>query len=392
MAGPTPDSRTGEPPRLRLLHVGTFLSSFDRLLIAPLLLPIAVDLDVPVERVAAMATVYLFGYGLMQVVWGVVSDRLGRVRTMRLALAIAAVAGAATTLAPTIDSLVAARLVAGAAFAASVPGALIYIGDMVPLRERHGPLTDLMTATALGMASATVVGAALADLVSWRVAFAIPAVLVAVVVVAMRRLPEPPAVPRRALLAPLGSVLRSRWPLVVLGFAFVEGMLFLGILTYLPATLQAGGMGTTLSGVLAATYGVCVGLFAAVVKRLARRTSPARLIATGVATGIGAYGALVTDQGPAGVTVASVLLAASWAFTHSTMQKWATEVAPAARATVVSLFASSLFLGSSAWTALGAGYVAAGRFETYFALGLGAVVTLTIPMIWARHRYDAGAR
>ncbi len=376
-------------PRLRLLHLSTFLSSFDRLLIAPLLLPIALDLGVPVERVAAMATVYLFAYGLMQVVWGVVSDRLGRVRTMRLALTVAAVAGAATALAPTIDTLIAARLVAGGAFAASVPGALIYIGDMVPLRDRHGPLTDLMTATAMGMAAATLVGAALADLVSWRVAFGIPAVLTAVVVVAMRGLHEPPPVPRTALLAPLSGVLRSRWPLVVLAFAFVEGMLFLGILTYLPATLQAGGMGTTLSGLVTATYGLCVGGFASIVKRVARRVSAARLIAVGSASGIGAYVALVLDQGPAGVLVASVLLAASWAFAHSTMQKWATEVAPAARATMVSLFASSLFLGSSAWTALGAGYVAAAEFQRYFVLGLVAVVALTVPMVYARHRYDA---
>ena len=185
--------------------------------------------------------------------------------------------------------------------------------------------------------------------------------------------------------------MRQPWPLVVLAFAFVEGMLFLGILTYLPATLQAGGTGTTMSGLVTASYGLCVGAFAGLVKRLAPRTSPARLIAVGVATGIGAYAALVLDQGTAGVLTASVLLAASWAFTHSTMQRWATEVDPRSRATVVSLFASSLFLGSSAWTALGAGYVAEGHFARYFTIGLVAVVVLTVPMVWSRHRYDARA-
>lgn len=379
-------------PRLRVLHLSTFLSSFDRLLIAPLLLPIAADLEVPVERVAAMATVYLVGYGLMQVVWGLVSDRLGRVRTMRLALSVATLAAAATALAPTIETLVAARLLAGAAFAASVPGALIYIGDMVPLRERHGPLTDLMAATALGSAAAALVGAALADLLSWRLAFAIPACLVGIVVAVMRSLPEPPAVPRAPLLGPLRTVVRPGWPLVVLSFAFVEGMLFLGILNYLPASLQHGGTSTTVSGLVTASYGIAIVGFAALVKRLAPRTSSARLIAVGVATGIGAYASLVLAPGILGVGLASVLLAASWAFAHSTMQKWATEVAPAARATVVSLFASSLFLGSSAWTALGAGYAASGRFAAYFALGLLAALILTVPMVWARHRYDARER
>ena len=45
----------------------------------------------------------------------------------------------------------------------------------------------------------------------------------------------------------------------------------------------------------------------------------------------------------------------------------------------------------AAWTALGAGYVAEGHFARYFTIGLVAVVVLTVPMVWSRHRYDARA-
>lgn len=377
-------------PSLRLIHVAVFFSSFDRLVIAPLLLVIASDLDVSLTAVAAMATVYLVSYGLMQVVWGMVSDRLGRVRTMRLALLLASAASLATALAPTLETLVAARLLAGGAYAAVVPGALIYVGDTVPLTRRHGPLTDIMLVTALGMSTATLVGAGMADLVSWRLAFALPGLLVLGVVVLMRRLPEPPAAAsqvRQAVLRRLITVLRHRWALVVLTFAFLEGVTLLAVLNYLPTALQSEGMSTTMSGVVTAAYGAAIVVFSRFVKAMSLHHSSTRLIAIGGSMGVAAYVALVVDQSTGGVLLGSVLLAGAWAFMHSTMQKWATEVVPEARATTVSLFASSLFLGSAVGTAFGADFVANGDFTVYFASGLAVTVALAVTSVVLRKRY-----
>lgn len=383
--GRAPD--TARP--LRLVFLATFFSSFDRLLIAPLLIPVARDLGVPVAQVAAMATAYLVGYGLMQVVWGVLFDRLGRVRAIRLALCLAAVAGVASAAAPGLPALVGARLLAGAAFAAVVPGAIVYIGDTVPAARRHAPLTDLMTATAVGMAAATLVGGVLADTLGWRAAFAVPAVLVVVVAVLLRRAPEPAERASGPLLRPLASALRRPWVLVVLAIVLVEGMVLLGVLTYLPTTLRLGGMGAAESGLVTAAYGVGVMLCAGLVKRLSRRLASHRLIAVGGSLGVLAFTALVADQGWRGVLAASLLLAGAWAFMHSTLQTWATEVAPRLRATVVSLFASCLFLGSALWTALGARPVGAGELQPYFAWGLAVTAALTAAATWARRRYPA---
>lgn len=385
----------GERRPLRVLHTATFLSSFDRLLVAPLLLPIARDLEADVADVALMATVYLVGYGLMQVVWGLVSDRLGRVRTMRLAMVVAGLAGLATALSPGLGALVVARLVAGGAYAAAVPGAITYIGDTVPAVRRHGPLTDLMTATALGMAAATLVGALLGDLLSWRVAFGVPAVAGLAVSFVLRRVPEPsgpdasrpPTPPAlRVQARRVREVLTHRRALLVLVLAGGEGMVLLGVITYLPTVLQAGGTGTTASGAATAVYGLAIVAFARVVKRLSTRVPPARLIAAGGAMGVASYVALLLDRDPPGVVAASVLLAGAWAFMHSTMQNWATQVVPPLRATVVSLFASALFLGSAAWTALGVPFVARGDLVPYVLAGLLTAITLTVVAAWTRHR------
>lgn len=90
---------------------------------------------------------------------------------------------------------------------------------------------------------------------------------------------------------------------------------------------------------------------------------------------------------PVTVAAAGLCLGGAWAFLHSTLQTWATEVVPQARATAVALFATLLFLGSSAGTALGAPFADAGRFAPLFAAALVASVPLALVAALARARY-----
>src|SRR5215203_3513854 len=84
---------------LQLLRAAAFVSTFDRFTIAPMLVTIAAALGVSLEQAAAAASVYFLLYGLMQPVWGMLSDRLGRARVMRLALLAALVPGLLSALA-----------------------------------------------------------------------------------------------------------------------------------------------------------------------------------------------------------------------------------------------------------------------------------------------------
>ena len=105
----------------RLLQLAAFFSSFDRFAIAPMLLTIAASLGASLTEVAATASLYYLFYGLMQPAWGMLSDRLGRVRVMRLTLFGAAFAGILSSLAPTLTVLIVARAFAGGLFAAVIP-------------------------------------------------------------------------------------------------------------------------------------------------------------------------------------------------------------------------------------------------------------------------------
>jgi predicted MFS family arabinose efflux permease len=73
---------------------------------------------------------------------------------------------------------------------------------------------------------------------------------------------------------------------------------------------------------------------------------------------------------------------------HSTLQTWATEVIPEARATVISLFAAALFAGSAVATMAAAPLAEAGSFNVLFALGALAAVPLGLFAGLARYRYS----
>ena len=90
---PTPLS----PPAVRrgqiqLLMAASATSSFDRFVTGPVLLSLAAGLSVSLSAAASVASLYYLLYGIGQPLWGLCSDRLGRVRTMRLALTVSAAA------------------------------------------------------------------------------------------------------------------------------------------------------------------------------------------------------------------------------------------------------------------------------------------------------------
>lgn len=73
---------------------------------------------------------------------------------------------------------------------------------------------------------------------------------------------------------------------------------------------------------------------------------------------------------PASYTVTAFFLGAANAIMHSSMQGWATDISPDARATTVSLFVFALFAGASVATYLTADLAQHAQYGQIFGIGL----------------------
>jgi predicted MFS family arabinose efflux permease len=375
----------------QLLQLAAFFSSFDRFVVAPMLITIAASLQVSLTEVAAMASLYYLFYGLMQPVWGMVSDQLGRVRVMRLSLFGVTVAGVLSAFAPNLTVLIAARAFAGGLFAAVIPASLVYIGDTVGMGSRQKALADLMAASAVGTALATVFGGVAAYLDGWRIAFAAPALAGAALAVLLARLPEPKSFSeekREGPLVQVGRVLDEPWALVVVGIALVEGAVILGFLTFLAPSLESVGFSPAVAGLAVGLYGLAVLGWTRAVKLVANRLGASALILIGASMLMLGYASGAVGPSLVSVSAAAVLVGGGFAFMHSTLQTWATGVVPEARATVISLFAAALFAGSAVATMAAAPLAETGSFDVLFALGALAAVPLGLFAGLARHRYS----
>jgi predicted MFS family arabinose efflux permease len=364
----------------------------DRFAIGPLLIPIALDLRVPISAVAVAATAYFIAYGLGQPIWGFLSDRFGRVLIIRVGLGIAAAGCAFSALAPNVDLLIAARVLTGLSVCAILPTCLVYIGDRVPFQLRHAVIADVLAAVAIGTAAGSLAAGLLAHFLSWRWMFAIPAVIGALVVFQLRRLPESKA-PELigGPLAQLKQAVRRPWARFLILFALPEGAIVLGFLTYFAAALESTGTSSAIAGLVVATYGVAVLVFTQIVKRIASRVSPWVPISVGGAMAVAGYLVAALDQHLVAIFLASVLIGGCYSFMHSTLQAWATDIAPEVRGTAASLFVACAFTGGAIGTAFGAYLVQWSLYRELFLVGAALTLPVVVVAAIARTRYQGTA-
>jgi predicted MFS family arabinose efflux permease len=373
---------------VRLLSAGPFVTMIDRFAVAPLLIPIALDFRAPVGAVAIAATAYYLAYGLAQPFWGFASDHFGRIRIIRLSLAATSAACALSALAPNLELLIIARIVAGASVCAILPTALVYVGDMIPFKRRHAVIADVLAAVAIGTAVGSLSAGLFADYLSWRLTFGVTAVIAAGLAVAVGRLPEsnvPP--PTGGAIAQLRQAVRRPWARFVILFAVPEGATVLGFFVYFAPALEATGTNPAVAGLVVAAYGGAVLAGTQVIKRIASRTPAWVPISVGGAMGIAGYLEAARDQHVVAILFASVMIGGFYAIFHSTMQAWATEIAPEVRGTAAALFVTSAFTGGAIGSGVGALFAQEHQYGQLFLVAAALSLPVVITAALTRARY-----
>ena len=362
------------------LYLGPFATMVDRFAVAPMLIPIAASLHVSLAAASAAASLYYLAYGLMPALYGVLADRVGRVHVIRLALAGTAVADVLSALAPNLPTLLAARFITGGIACGVMPTTLVYIGDRFPFTTRQQAVTRVLVFVAVGTAVGTLAAGIIAHLLTWRVFFLFPALLMVVTALALGGVPE--SLVRRSSQHPIaqfGLVLRQRWALFLLTLSLLVGAVMFGLITYLAPALESNGQSAAVAGIVVASYGVSVLAFTRVFPLIVRRVAVPLILAVGAGMLLLGYLVAAGSQLLPAILIASVLAGGAYAFMQSTFQTWATDIVPEARGVATALFATSIFGGAALATAAVAGLASSHRYSTLFLIG----AILTVPVLVA---------
>lgn len=384
------DPRT-ERRLIALLSLAAFGSAAS-MRVADAQLPALADhFGIGLAAVAQVITVFAVAYGLLQLAYGPLGDRVGKWRVIATAVFASALTAAACALAPSYSLLLLARLLAGATCAAIIPLSMAWIGDAVPYARRQPVLARFLTGQILGMAGGQWAGGLAADLGTWQLPFVLLALWFTVAGVLLWRArvdgarASPPRPGGGHLLAESRYVLGQPWARVVLAVVFVEGMLLFGAIAFFATHLHLRhGLSLAAAGGIVTLYAAGGLLFA-----LASRPLVQRLGESGLAAGGGvliAFGLAAIALSPWWWTapLACAVTGLGFYMLHNTLQTNATQMAPAARGAAVSLFASGFFLGQTVGVALTA--LAVERVGTTWALAACALPLLALALLFSRLR------
>ena len=386
---PLPATPTPLAPATRrailLLSFGTFASMVAQRICDAMLPELSRVFAVGLGQAAQVVSVFAVTYGLAQLFYGPLGDRLGKFRVVTYATLFCSIGSVVAMLATSLDALLAARLLMALGAAALIPLAMAWVGDNVPSDQLQEMLTRTGLGSTLGIVCGQLVGGLLTDALGWRWAFGFLTLLFGVVgglmwvdlgrqrrAVSAAPVANTPAAPvpaRAGFVRQAFNIITGPWSRVVLMMAAVEGAVGFGVLAIWATHLHSAlNLSLSMSGSIVALFGLGGMGYMAVGRMLIRRLGQQRMVLVG--GGLVGVCALVLATTPhwAPAIPASFLAGFGFFMFHNTMQASATQMTPHARGTAVSLFASFLFLGQSVGVVLAAALIS--------RIGTGAVVAL----------------
>jgi len=388
------DAAPGDAPRglLALLTAAAFLVFAQVFMIAPIVPRLGEVFGAGPSVVGLAVPAFLVPYGVMTLVWGPLSDRVGR-RPVILGSLVALIAlTAATALVDSVGGFIGLRVATAVGASGVVPISLALIGNLFPYQRRGHALGWLFGGMAGGIAVGAAGGALAEPLVGWPGLFLIVAasglvlLLVAIGTGTLPAIPRPGAPPpARTVAAGYRALLQTGRGRRTYSYVLINAVLQSGVYTWLGVYLvERFGLGELGIGLALLGYGIPGFLLGPVIGRLVDRYGRTRIIPAGLAVGAGCALLLAAPLPLVAVQAAIVALSLGYDMTQPPLGGIVTDL-PGDRGQAMGLNVFTLFtgmgLGALAFQALlFAGFPVALR-----AFGLGALLAAVLAAPLFRH-------
>jgi sugar porter (SP) family MFS transporter len=172
--------------------LGGLLFGYDTGVISGAIIFIKKDFALSPTMEEIVVSSVLVGAVLGAIIGGALTDRFGRRRMIILAGIIFTVSAIGTALAPTVDWLIAGRMISGIAIGIASFISPMYIAELAPAKARGSLVSVNMLAIATGIVVAYLVDYALSGAQAWRYMFGLAAIPSVILTIAMWRLPDSP--------------------------------------------------------------------------------------------------------------------------------------------------------------------------------------------------------
>ena len=179
----------------RLLAVSGFgwlFDAMDVILISFLLVPISREFSLDAGRTGLVASAGFVGMFLGAAISGRLADRYGRRTVFASTLVLFSIGAVLSALAPTFETLLAARVVAGLGLGGELPVASTLVSEFSPRAQRGRMIVLLESFWAYGTIAAGIVAITVLPQFGWRGAFVVAALPALYAAFLRRALPESP--------------------------------------------------------------------------------------------------------------------------------------------------------------------------------------------------------
>jgi len=295
---------------------------------------------------------YALAYGLCQLPFGFLGDRVDKPRLIRILASLSAVLMLLTSLVSSYGHMLVLRLVAGGVASAVIPLTIAYIGDTVPFERRQMVLAWNMTAMIMGLVMGQIAGGLIADLVGWQ---GIPLFIAALYLVAILGLrPEDKGLrskPRPVPVAPAEALRRiagNPFSRAVLGAAFLEGTMIFAVSAFFGVALAVRfDLSPSMVGLILTVNAMGSVSNMAVLRYLPRAWGMRGHFTLG---GVAAASGLALFALSSWLPLAMVglyLTGLGASAVHNNLQTFASQMLPEARASGFATFATAFFLAQA---------------------------------------------
>jgi len=339
---------------LAIFGPAVFAGAFATRVTDPTVAEIAGEFSVTAAEAALLGTAYTLPFALVQPILGPVADSIGKRRIVMICVAMLGVMLLAAAVSASFGWLMAFRAASGMAAGGMMPLTLAIMGDAVSLKYRQVALSRILIFGISGQIAGGVVAGPIAAIAGWRGVLVVCAVAAFVGLVALILAARGAAREVMTRYDPMVALQRYRGiianpaALPLFAAVAVEGGLVFGVFPFIAPLLIDRTIGSTMeAGFAIGAFGLGGLLFAALVAPLLARFGQGGVIRIGGATAALALIGFALAPSLVVATLAGLGLGLGFYMIHNAIQTRATELAPQARGSAMSLHAFAFFGGQS---------------------------------------------